>query len=211
MKKDRKWAALLIVPALLLLASSSVFAQGPELVCGDGAAEKGDTDTVTLSLNDVTNVGAVDLDLSFTASIVQEVSISWGDFGTADATSVNNSTGVIEMNWFSLGGQTGSFTLCTITFQAVGDYPECSALEFTFSDVVDVAGPPIEHTTDDGEFCVLESDEPIPAPPTSHTVGGTGQMPNKPEILAPWIAGGSALAIGIGWFALRRRKGQIRY
>ena len=206
MKKHRKWAALLIVPALLILASSSAFAQDPELVVGDGAALNGDTDTVTLSLNNVTNVGAVDLDLSFNPSIVQEVSISWGDFGAAEAHTINNVTGVIEMNWFSLGGQTGSFTLCTITFSAVGDFPDCSNLNLTFTDVVDVAGPPIVHTKINGEFCVLEGEGP---PPPSTAVGGTGQMPNKPAILAPWIAGGAALAIGLGWFALRRRKTQI--
>jgi hypothetical protein len=201
MKKHRLWTALLLVPALLLLASSGVFAQGTQLVVSDGSALHGDTDTVTISLNNVTNVGAVDLDLSFDENVVlQTGSISWGDFGAADAHTINNSTGMIEMNWFSLGGQTGDFTLCTITFEAIGNYPECSDLELTFTDVVDVAGPPIEHTTVDGEFCVLEGDEPAPA------VGGIGQLPSIATLLAPWIAGGSGVGVAIGLFVRRRRK-----
>ena len=203
MKKHRKWATLLIVPALLIFASFSAFAQVPELVVGDGAAEKGDTDTVTLAITDVTDLGAIDLELSFDPAVVQETNISWGDFGTASAHLVNNTTGVIEMNWISIGGLDGNFDLCDITFSAVGGYPECSDLDLTFTDVVSASGPPISHTIDNGEFCVLESPEPAPA------VGGTAYLPNKAGMLAPWIVLGVTLAVVISWLARKRRRARV--
>lgn len=207
MKKYRKWATLLIVPALLILVSSSAFAQEAELICSDGAAEKGDTDTVTVSLNGVTDLGAVDLDLSFDPSVVQETDITWGDLGDPFSVTINNTTGMIEMNWIGLLGIDGDFDLCTITFEAVGDYDDCSDLVWDYTNIVYYATPDqIPRTETDGEFCVLEGPGPTPRP--GPTVGGTGQMPNKPAILAPWIAGGTALAIGLGWFVLRRRKAQ---
>lgn len=217
MKKHRKWAALLIVPALLILASSGALANGTIVSVGDGEADSiGDTAEVKVAITGVIDLGAIDLDLDYDDGVVEPTNITWGDLGPALGCSgvpivgcLIGTSGTIELNWFFVPepgepGPTGDFDLAYITFEAV----ECDTstiLDLTVVEVVDTDLVPILHDVEDGLFTVTCEEEPPPPPPP---VGGTGQMPNKLGILAPWIAGGTALAIGLGWFVVRRRKSQ---
>ena len=69
-------------------------------------------------------------------------------------------------------GRDGSFNLCSITFQAAGTTGQCSTLDATVSEFVDVDSDPLTYTIASGMFCmdidgdgIADNDDNCPAVP----------------------------------------------
>lgn len=93
-------------------------------------ADVGDTVTVTIKVNDVTDLYVFQFDITFDPNVLEAVSISEGDFlsshgaTTGLAGTIDNTLGTITGITCALTGATGatgSGTLATVTFNALAD------------------------------------------------------------------------------------------
>jgi hypothetical protein len=200
MNKFKKLAGLSIVLTLLLILwPMTVLAQTAGVTISDGAAAETGTDTVQITITDVTDLGAVDIWLYYDNTVAEVSSVSVGNMG-ALTVNIDNTAGVTKINWYDAEGLTGtSFTYANVTLTAVGTAGDDCDLDLYIEEFVDTSAVPITPTVTDGVFTITGGTPP-PA------VGGTAYLPNTLNILFPWIALAVILAATIGWLGLRRRQ-----
>ena len=141
----------------------------------------GDTVTIEVWVDDVTNLGGYQFTVNFDPSILQATGSSDGGFLGSTGRSVvplspkiDNSAGTITVGALSFGsgdGPSGSGKLATVTFSAAGG--GTSALTLSDVSLTDPDGNTIESGTSDGEVVVSGGGATeTPVPPTA-TPGAT--------------------------------------
>ena len=120
----------------------------------DGEAPPGKTVIVPINITNVTDLGAVNIWLTYNNSIVEVTAISDGDLGSVTY-NIDNSNGTTNMAWFSAYGQTGNFVFAYVTLEAVGEVCNESKLTLDVKELVDSTGTPIPHTVINGKFHVI--------------------------------------------------------
>jgi len=213
MKSSRfkKLGGLLAVLALLIIAcpmaAQAYVSASPDtgVSIPDASADSGQSVTVTISITDVTELGAATICLHYTPSVVHVTSVAEGNLGGTFLSTIDNVTGVTNMTWFTATGMNGTFTFANVTLYAVGSAGDTSPLNLEVKTLANVTGLPITNTTDNGTFTITGV-PPTPPTPTGG-VGGTAYPPNKVVILAPWIALAAVIIAGAAIF-LRRRRAQ---
>lgn len=191
-------------------------------------ASVGDTITVTAVASGLVDAYAYDLDIAYDPEVLEYVvdseSLPAGGFGTADA--ADGMVSVVATRLGTSPGLTGTQTLVTLTFTAIGDGDTTIAL--TGGRVVDSAGTTTNVDTESPTLIAavsIAADETpgtgTPGEPGTPGDGagagaGSGSGTTAPDAdalantgadSAPWfLLGGLALALIIGGTVLVRRR-----
>lgn len=234
MNKHRLFLGLVlaIVTWLAWLFPTAVAAQEPTVRLEPATlqAEAGSAVDVTIRIQDVTNLGAFQFDLTYDPTIVEVENVTLGDFPTSTGRSVNPlgpriEAGKAVYGAFSFGeavGPDGSGTLAVVTLQALAGGQTPLGLQNV--QVIDVSGSRIPAATEGGSVTVAGS-PPAPGQATAATTVGptttatatarsvldimqSGQDQQASASSTPWqewlITGGILLAL-IGIVALAAR------
>jgi uncharacterized membrane protein len=119
----------------------------------DAVAGTGGSVTVPIKINNVNNLAAADIWLSYNKNVVIVESVSNGNLGSVTS-GIDNVNGITKMNWFSVTGKSGNFVFAYVTLKAVGTPGQTSSLHLTVKELVDPNGKVILSTTRDGLFKV---------------------------------------------------------
>jgi hypothetical protein len=153
--------------ALLSAASLQAYAATLTPVASPNPANIGETVVLDIQLSDVTDLYAYQFSLSFDASVLQASAVTLGDIFSGSSTapvfgSIDNVAGTITYVANSLIGSipgiSGSGSLGTISFQAIGS--GSSALTFSDVLVLDSGINDIATTVNTGTIQVLAVPEP---------------------------------------------------
>ena len=191
-KISGKATAWTVVIAIILGITSflpmSVAAQSTAVVSipDDASAKAGETVTVPINITNVTDLGAVKIQLSYDNSVVIVDDVTAGTMGSITK-AINNDAGVTTMNWFSAEGVTGDYVFAYVTLNATGSAGETSELNLTVKKLVDTGNNPIEYMEDDGVFTV----EAGPAPLVAEAGGPYYGLVNQPIELTGSATGGT--------------------
>ena len=148
------WMALLIVISLGLLTSA---ASAQTIIISDGSADSGDTTTVKITADDVTDLANFDITVTYDPAVVNVTDAANGAaFGTAINNLENAAAGTVRLASLNLGaGQTGDgILLSTLTMEAVGTAAQTSTLTLTINELKTSSEGNIIAATDDGMFTI---------------------------------------------------------
>jgi parallel beta-helix repeat protein len=109
--------------------------------------------TVPIMANNINNVAAYTLSLTYNPTVVVVDSVGGGTLGGVFAT-INNATGVTLMSGLSLTPQSGNVTLANVVLRAVGTAGQTSPLNLTVTTLSDNNGITIPATVNNGTFTI---------------------------------------------------------
>jgi hypothetical protein len=109
---------------------------------------------VPITINGVSDLASADIWLSFNSSVLQVTNITAGDLGSITS-SINNTAGLVKMNWFSATGKSGDRTFANVELKAVGSAGDTSTLDLTVNELTDSDGDAIGRGVTDGMFTIL--------------------------------------------------------
>ena len=148
------WMAMLIVLSLGLLMSA---ASAQTVNIADGGADTGNTTTVTITADAVTDLANFDITVTYNPAVVI-VTDAANDaaFGVAVNNLENAADGWVRIASLNFGaGQTGDgILLSTLTLDAVGTADQTSDLTLTINELKNSSEGDITATMDDGLFTV---------------------------------------------------------
>ena len=179
MCSETKIAMVFLVMLVVFVLPVSVSAT--EVVIGNASTYSNGIKGVPIMINEVTNVGVVDLNLNYDPSVVIAIGITDGDFDTTIPNLEKNSTGFVKIGALQTGssGLNGNVTIANITFKAVGDPGSTSPLNISINELKDATpqGNDIPYTIPNGTFTVTPSSKPIPTATSTPSKGGGGDGP----------------------------------
>jgi len=128
----------------------------PEISIGDAAASPGETTTVPMIIYNATNVGVVDVTLTYNQSIIRVIDIAGVDFDTTTPNLEHNDKGFVRIGAFQTEnpGLNGTVTIANITLKAVGSYGHSSPLNISVNEFKDAApeGNELPYEVSNGTF-----------------------------------------------------------
>jgi hypothetical protein len=166
---------LISVFAILMLTSITIGAASTSTTVSIASqtAASGSTVTVPIMANNITNVAAYTISLTYDSNVIVVDNVGAGTLGEV-TTSINNITGETQMSAFSTTPQSGNIILANVSLRAVGTIGQTSPLTLSITILSDDNGNTIPATVDNGTFSVATSAIPtldISASPTSVTTG----------------------------------------
>jgi hypothetical protein len=114
----------------------------------------GSTVTVPIMANNITNVAAYTISLTYNHTVVVVDSVGAGALGGVTSV-INNVTGVTQMSAFSTTPQSGNVTLANVTLRAVGTTGQTSPLTLSITTLSDNDGNTIPATVINGTFSIV--------------------------------------------------------
>lgn len=152
-KKRNPIEVIMSIALFLALASLLILpASATTVSTGDIFVKPGENVAAQIIIDNVTNLGVVDVNLTFDPSVVHVVSVESGDFDFLHAV-IDNSTGIVRMGGIDYGdGLSGKVKLAEISLKAVGEHGETSALEISINELKEAGAieTPIPATVDNG-------------------------------------------------------------
>ena len=131
----------------------------------------GDTVTVPIMANNITNVAAYTISLTYDPKVVVVDSVGAGDLGGVTKV-INNVTGVTQMSAFSTTPLSGNVILANIVLRAVGTAGQASPLTLSITTLSDDNGNSIPADVNNGVFSIAAPNVlNISASPNQVTVG----------------------------------------
>ena len=138
---------------------------------GDAVAMTGQNTTTSIMITNITNVGTVDITLSYNPAVVQVIAVNNGDFDFL-GTDIDNIAGRTRIGTFqtSSGGLNGSVRVANITLAAVGSGGDTSALVLTINELKEANWEEISipASVQNGTFTVWETAPPLVTIPTAN-------------------------------------------
>ena len=158
--------ALLIVPvsAATTISVSDVF------------FEPGDDATISVAINNVSNLGVANIDIAYDPSVVCITTVNNSDFGNLYPV-INNTIGLAKIGGVDYGdGLNGDVKLADILLKAVGDAYETSTLNLTVNELKEASATEttISATVDSGT-AVLNL-PPVAVPRSLHRYNNIGDL-----------------------------------
>jgi hypothetical protein len=144
-----------LLAMLVLMVPAPAQAQGAVVSIPDATAGPGEEVTLAINITDITDVGAINIWLSYDSSIVTIPGggIAAGDMGALAASSIDNTSGIAKMVWFNAEGKTGDFVFANVTLKAGATTGSCP-LDIQVQELTDTSYELIPYTEDDGVFAV---------------------------------------------------------
>jgi hypothetical protein len=124
---------------------------GPVVSIASQTVSPGSNVIVPIMANNITNVAAFSISLTYNPAVVVVDSIGAGALGGVFAT-INNATGVTQMSGLSVTPQSGNVVLANVVLKAVGTAGQTSPLNLTVTTLSDNNGNPIPATVSSGMF-----------------------------------------------------------
>lgn len=157
-----------VVAMGMIVCILPVIAQATVVSIGNATVNHGETVTVPINITDVDVIAIADIRLFYNKDVVIVDNISEGDLRPL-TTGINNTAGVVRMNWFSVTGNTGDIVFAYVTLKAVGSASQNSSLGLKVKVLTDTSTKSIVHTVKNGTFTTLsefdtgESTNPYPS------------------------------------------------
>lgn len=149
-----KLACMTTFIILLLILPAS--AQGTIVSIANVEAEYDSSITVPLMINNVTNLGGGEVNVTYDPLIVHVTNVTAGNLNLG-ADVINNASGWVYINTFSASGQSGDVAFAYIHLVAVGNVADVSPLNVTVYDLFDTTYKDIQHTIINGTFTVTSA------------------------------------------------------
>jgi len=126
---EKKKMRMIVCMLFFSLASMTTVPASATTISIDNVFMKPGEDAVTpIMINNVSNLGVADINLTFDPSVVHVLSATSSDFDFFHAV-IDNSTGVVRMGGIDYGdGLNGDIKLAEITLKAVGNHGEATTL-----------------------------------------------------------------------------------
>lgn len=126
---EKKKKRMIVCMLFFSLASMTTVPASATTISIDNVFMKPGEDAVTpIMINNVSNLGVADINLTFDPSVVHVLSATSSDFDFFHAV-IDNSTGVVRMGGIDYGdGLNGDIKLAEITLKAVGNHGEATTL-----------------------------------------------------------------------------------
>ena len=134
----------------------------------DVSAPPGGTITVPIMVNNVTNLGGGEINVTFNSSIVHVTNVTGGNMGL-DAHNINNASGWVYIIAHSAHGKSGDVVFANINLTTLGNETEVSPLNITIYKLVDIPSyNHIPHTVSNGTFSITDTLPPLVTNPTAN-------------------------------------------
>ena len=137
----------------------------------DVSAPPNGTVTVPIMVNDVTNLGGGEINVTFNSSIVHVTNVTEGDMNLF-AYNINNASGWVYINAISIyeSGQSGDVVFAYINLTAVGNETDASPLNITVVDdeLFNITYYDIPYTASNGTFTITDTTPPLVTNPTAN-------------------------------------------
>ena len=150
-KKKKKMIACMLLFSFALM--TAIPASATTIISIDNVFMNSGEDTVaSIMINNVSNLGVADVNLTFDPSVVHVLSAGNGDFDFLHAV-IDNSTGVVRIGGIDYGdGLSGDVKLAEIALKAVGNHGEVSALNISINELKEAGAieTPIPAAEDNG-------------------------------------------------------------
>ena len=137
MERDirKKKSSMTAVTVVLFLISASLSASATTVSISDVFMESNETAVTSIMINNVSDLGVADITLSFEPSVVRVISATNSDFDVFYPV-INNTGGFVRAGGMDDGdGLYGDVKFADITFEAVGDHGETSALNLSINEL----------------------------------------------------------------------------
>ncbi len=128
---------------------------GPVISIASQTVAPGSSVTAPIMANNITNVEAHTISLTYNPAVVVVDNVGAGALGGITA-NINNSAGVTQMSAFSVTPQSGNVTLANVVLRAVGTAGQTSPLNLTVTTLRDNNGNPIPASVSNGTFNVSQ-------------------------------------------------------
>ena len=158
--------ALLIVP---VSAATTVSVSDLFFEPGDGA-------TISVMINNVSNVGVANINIDYDPLVVHITTVNNSEFGNLHQV-INNSIGLVKIGGVDYGaGLSGNVKLADLTIEAVGDAYETSTLNLTVNELKEAGATEtsIPATVDNG--IVVLNLLPVAVPMSLHRYNNVGDL-----------------------------------
>lgn len=144
---------------LVLLSLSGVAAAQTTVSIEDVSVPPGGTVVVPIMINNVTDAGSAQIDLTYDKNVVNVISVTDGQFDVP-ISNINNAIGVTTIGAFQTvsAGLNGNVRLADVTLKAVGSAGDTSSLTLSITTLKTV-GPPqvdIPASPDNGVFTITQ-------------------------------------------------------
>ena len=154
-QKEKRTPIVVIMSIALFLALASLIilpASATTVSIGDIFVKPCENAVMQIMIDNVTNLGVADINLSFDSSVVHVVSVTNSDFDFLHAV-IDNSTRVVRIGGVDYGdGLNGNVKLAEISLKAVGNHGEISALDLSINELKEAGAieTPIPATVNNG-------------------------------------------------------------
>ena len=172
--KGKKAIGMLLVLSLSLLIVQGSAQATVRVSIGNVSAAPGVNVTTAIMIEDVTNLGVANINLSYDTSVVHVLSVSDGDFDTGPISNIDNSAGIVQIGAFQIQspGLNGEVKLCEVELKPVGAAGASSRLEISISELKDETPEGNSISADAGEglftITITEAEQtPTPSPSPS--------------------------------------------
>jgi hypothetical protein len=184
--KGRKAIKVLLVLSLSLLVISGSAQTVVKVSIGNVSAVPGEVITIAIMIEDVTNLGVANINLSYDPSVVHVLSVCDGEFDTGAFSEINNSEGIARIGAFQMqsAGLNEDVMLCEVELKAVGAAGVSSGLKIDISELKDPTpeGNDILADIEEGVFSIIQPETAqTPTPSPSPTLTPT-PAPITPEL-----------------------------
>ncbi len=145
---------------------------------GDAHAEQNAATVVPVTIHNASDLGSIDLELSFDPAVVTVTSMTAGDFDVTISNLEETATGFAKIVAFQAAnpGLNGAIVLAQVTLTAVGAVDATSPLIITVNMMTD-ATPHcrnLSYSVTNGSFTVIHPSEPTPTPTSTPPPGNGG-------------------------------------
>lgn len=172
--KGKREAGYFLFGVLVLLFTFTALtgiAAAETVSIGSTGAIPGASVTEPIMINDVTDLGAGTIQVSYNSSVVHVTAVTngSGDALTIIAWRVNNSTnpGSVRISAYNTSGQTGDVIFADVTYEAVGAIGETSPLGITVDALFDIYYTDIAYSVTNGSFRVKDTIAPVVTNPSA--------------------------------------------
>ena len=138
--------------------------------------ESGDDATISVMINNVSNVGVANIDIEYDPSVVRITTVNNSEFGNLYPV-INNSNGLVKIGGVDYGdGLSGNVKLADLLLEAVGDAYETSTLNLTVNELKEASATETSiPTTVENGTAVLNL-PPVAVPRSLHRYNNVGDL-----------------------------------
>jgi len=164
----------------LALAAEATAATPATVSIGNFTSAPGETVTAPILISNVENYGTGTISVTYDPAVVHVASVSSGPDSTAVAWNINNTTGIVTISAWNIGGVSGDIVFANVTFKAVrtGSTP----LNISVTTLKDISLQDITAIIKNGSFTIEAEQFLIPFLISGHVFYENGSECNNPHM-----------------------------
>lgn len=156
MNKTNKYIFTLFFALLVILQTVSATTVSIENIC----VEPGGNAIASVMINNVSDLGVADINLTFNSSVISISAVDNSDFDFHHAV-INNSNGIVRIGAFQMSseGLNGDVKLADVIMDAVGSVGDTSILDIYINELKEIGTPEtaIPAQANDGTFAIINA------------------------------------------------------